>query len=69
MLLRGGCKIVNVSSDSALAAFPGEAAYAASKAGLIALTRSIAKELGPHGIYCSAICPGAVLTSRGNTSW
>ena len=62
MLDRGGCKIVNLSSDSALTAFPGEAAYAASKAGLLALTRSVARELGPHGIYCNAICPGAVRT-------
>ena len=51
----GGCKIVNISSDSALTAFPDEAAYAASKAGLLALTRSIARDLGPRGIHCNAI--------------
>jgi NAD(P)-dependent dehydrogenase (short-subunit alcohol dehydrogenase family) len=59
---KGGCKIVNLSSDSALAAFPNEAAYASSKAGLLALTRSIARDLGPLGIYCNAVCPGAVRT-------
>ncbi len=63
MVGRGGCKIVNISSDSALTAFPDEAAYAASKAGLLALTRSIARDLGPRGIYCNAICPGATRTS------
>jgi 3-oxoacyl-[acyl-carrier protein] reductase len=62
MLGRGSCKIINLSSDSALAAFPNEAAYAASKAGLLALTRSIARDLGPRGIYCNAVCPGAVRT-------
>jgi NAD(P)-dependent dehydrogenase (short-subunit alcohol dehydrogenase family) len=62
MLGRGVCKIVNVASDSALAPFPNEAAYAASKAGLLALTRSIARDLGSHGIYCNAVCPGAVRT-------
>ena len=62
MLERGGGKIVNVASDSALRAYPDEAAYAASKAGLLALTRSIARDLGPYGIYCNAVCPGAVRT-------
>ncbi|MBN1837865.1 MAG: SDR family oxidoreductase [Spirochaetales bacterium] len=62
MLDKGGCKIVNVASDSALAAFPHEAAYAASKAGLLALTRSIALDLGPRGVYCNAVCPGATRT-------
>jgi len=62
MLARGGCTIVNIASDSALSAFPDEAAYAASKAGLLALTRSIARELGPRGIRCNAVCPGAVRT-------
>jgi 3-oxoacyl-[acyl-carrier protein] reductase len=62
MYRRGGCKIVNISSDSAVAAFPNEAAYGASKAALVALTRVIAKDLGVYGIYCNAICPGAILT-------
>jgi NAD(P)-dependent dehydrogenase (short-subunit alcohol dehydrogenase family) len=54
--------IINIASDSAVAAFPGEAAYGASKAGLIALTRAIALELGPCGVRCNAVCPGAIRT-------
>jgi NAD(P)-dependent dehydrogenase (short-subunit alcohol dehydrogenase family) len=59
---KGGCKIVNISSDSGVAAFPNEAAYASSKSALIGLTRIIAKDLGVFGIYCNAICPGAIKT-------
>jgi len=55
-------RIINIASDSGVAAFPGEAAYGASKAALIALTRAIALELGPYGIRCNAICPGAIRT-------
>ncbi len=62
MCTKGGCKIVNISSDSGVAPFADEAAYAASKSALIALTRSIAKDLGKYGIYCNAVCPGAVMT-------
>jgi NAD(P)-dependent dehydrogenase (short-subunit alcohol dehydrogenase family) len=62
MWRRGGCKIVNISSDSGVVPFADEAAYAASKSALIALTRAIAKDLGKYGIYCNAVCPGAVIT-------
>jgi 3-oxoacyl-[acyl-carrier protein] reductase len=55
-------RIINIASDSGVAAFPGEAAYGASKAALIALTRAIALELGPYGIRCNAVCPGAIRT-------
>jgi NAD(P)-dependent dehydrogenase (short-subunit alcohol dehydrogenase family) len=59
---KGGCKIVNISSDSGVAPFPNEAAYASSKSALIGLTRVIAKDLGVFGVYCNAICPGAIRT-------
>jgi 3-oxoacyl-[acyl-carrier protein] reductase len=62
MMAKGGCKIVNIASDSGVAAFPNEAAYGASKAALISLTRVVAKDMGRYGIYCNAICPGAILT-------
>jgi NAD(P)-dependent dehydrogenase (short-subunit alcohol dehydrogenase family) len=62
MYKKGGCKIVNISSDSGVAPFPNEAAYASSKSALIGLTRVIAKDLGVFGIYCNAICPGAINT-------
>ncbi|MFP3741220.1 SDR family NAD(P)-dependent oxidoreductase, partial [Burkholderia sp. SIMBA_019] len=42
--------------------FPGTAAYAASKAGLIGLTQALAAEYGPQGVRVNAILPGAVET-------
>jgi NAD(P)-dependent dehydrogenase (short-subunit alcohol dehydrogenase family) len=66
-MLRGGHggSIVNVSSVHALAAAPRMAAYEAAKAGVIGLTRQIAVDFGPHGIRCNAICPGWIVTERG----
>jgi 3-oxoacyl-[acyl-carrier protein] reductase len=55
-------RIVNVSSVVALHANPGQANYAASKAGLLALTRTIAREMGKKGITCNAVTPGIVET-------
>jgi NAD(P)-dependent dehydrogenase (short-subunit alcohol dehydrogenase family) len=55
-------RIVNVSSVVALHANPGQANYAASKAGLLALTRTIAREMGKKGITCNAVTPGIVDT-------
>ena len=60
--LGGG--IVNVSSIGGKLAGAGTAAYAASKAGVQALTSAMAKELGPHGIRVNAVCPGVTETSR-----
>jgi len=63
MKKRGGGKIVNISTLGARTGRPGVAAdYAGSKAGLIGITRSLAKELGPSGIYVNAIAPGPILT-------
>jgi NAD(P)-dependent dehydrogenase (short-subunit alcohol dehydrogenase family) len=55
-------RIVNVSSVVAVHANPGQANYAASKAGLLALTRTIAREMGRKGITCNAVTPGIVET-------
>jgi NAD(P)-dependent dehydrogenase (short-subunit alcohol dehydrogenase family) len=55
-------RIVNVSSVVAAHANPGQANYAASKAGLLALTRTIAREMGRKGITCNAVTPGIVAT-------
>jgi 3-oxoacyl-[acyl-carrier protein] reductase len=60
---RGG-SIVNISSIAGKAFSPNTAAYAASKAGLQALTACMAREVGPYGIRVNAICPGLVDTSR-----
>ena len=58
---REGC-IINISSVVGLTGNPGQANYAASKAGLIGLTKSVAKELGSKGIRCNAIAPGFIAT-------
>ena len=58
---RGG-KIVNIASVAASSAFQSRAAYISSKSGLLGLTRAIAWEMGPRGIYCNAIAPGIIET-------
>ena len=63
MLARDGDRaIVNVSSTFAHKAGPGVAPYSAAKAGVLALTRSIAVEYGPRGIRCNCVCPHIVET-------
>jgi NAD(P)-dependent dehydrogenase (short-subunit alcohol dehydrogenase family) len=60
---RGGC-IVNISSIAGKLLPPNTSAYAASKAGIQALTASMAQEVGQFGIRVNAICPGLVDTVR-----
>lgn len=55
-------RIVNISSLSALLAPMGQTNYAAAKAGVVALTQSLAKEVGRAGITVNAVCPGYVET-------
>lgn len=59
---KGYGRIVNVSSVSRFGN-PGQANYAASKAGLVGFTRTMAKELGPKGITMNAIAPGSIETA------
>lgn len=54
--------IINISSVAGLIGNPGQANYSASKAGLIGLTKSVAKELAPRGVRCNAIAPGFIAT-------
>ncbi len=61
MLISRKGKIVNISSRAYLGN-PGQANYSSSKAGLIGLTRSLAKELGSAGINVNAIAPGVIET-------
>ncbi|NNK32599.1 MAG: glucose 1-dehydrogenase, partial [Xanthomonadales bacterium] len=58
----GGGSIVNVASIVALVSMPGQAVYAMTKAGLVSLTKSFAKEYGQAGIRVNAILPGVVET-------
>ncbi len=55
-------RIVNITSVSGLAGNPGQANYASAKAGLIGLTKTVAKELGSRNITCNAVAPGYVPT-------
>lgn len=62
MVRRRSGAIVNVASLAALRGVPGQAAYAASKAGLLALTRTTAREVGRRGVRVNAVVPGFVET-------
>ena len=55
-------KIINISSVAGLMGNPGQSNYAASKAGLIGLTKSVAKELASRGVCCNAVAPGFIQT-------
>lgn len=55
-------RIINMSSIWGIAGGSGEVVYSASKGGLIALTKALAKEMGPSGITVNAVAPGAVKT-------
>lgn len=62
MIESGGGSVVNVASIAALISLPGQAVYSMTKAGLISITRSFAKEYGKQGIRVNAILPGVVET-------
>lgn len=64
---RGRGTIINVASVAGQRAFPSWGAYSVSKAGLIALSKTLAAEERAHGIRVTAICPGAVNTELWDT--
>lgn len=61
-LLEGGGAIVNIASAAALQGVPYNAAYCASKAGIVGLTRSLASEYARRHVRVNCICPGGVMT-------
>lgn len=63
MLAAGGGSIVNCASGAGLIGFPGQAAYVASKHGVIGLTKTAAMEYGSRGVLINAICPGTARTA------
>lgn len=62
MIEHGGGRIVNVSSRGAFRGEPEGPAYGASKAGLNAMSQSLAKRLAPHGVFVGVVAPGFVDT-------
>ena len=77
MIAQGRGRIINIASIAGPIARGGDAAYTASKAGLIGLTRALAAELGPHAITVNAIAPGffateantQMVTDADTTAW
>lgn len=64
----GGGHIINISSRSGVTGKAGQAAYSASKAALLGLTYTLAKELGEHNIRVNAVLPGYMPTDMGRAS-
>ncbi len=62
MMRRKSGRIINITSVVGLTGNKGQANYAASKAGLVGLTKSVAKELASRGVLCNAVAPGFIAT-------
>lgn len=69
MRTAGAGSIINVGSNCANLGLAGYPAYVAAKAGIIGLTKALARELGPDGIRVNALIPGWVMTQRQRTLW
>ena len=69
MVARGSGSVINVASTAGLKATPLLAAYGASKAAVISLTRTCASEWGPSGVRVNALCPGWTRTDLNADLW
>ena len=63
MVERGGGKVVTIASDAARVGSSGEAPYSACKGGVVALTKTLARELASKGIRLNVVCPGLTETA------
>ena len=63
MVARGGGRVVNIASDAARGGSSGEAVYAACKGGLVALSKTLAREHARHSITVNVVCPGPTDTA------
>jgi len=62
MVARGGGKVVNIASDAGRVGSSGEAVYSACKGGIIAMTKTLARELASKGVRLNTVCPGLTET-------
>lgn len=69
MAAAGGGSIINLSSNNVLMGAGGMAAYVTAKAGIVGLTKALARELGPENIRVNCVMPGWVMTDRQKALW
>lgn len=69
MVAAGSGSIINLASISWMAGMGGMAVYTASKSAVLGLTRSLARDYGPHGVRVNALAPGWILTERQKNKW
>jgi len=69
MIKQGGGKIINIASQAGVIALDNHAAYSASKAGVISITKTLALEWGKFNINVNAIAPTVILTPLGRKAW
>src|SRR6266851_1375156 len=63
MVARGGGRIVSISSDAGRVGSSGEAVYSGAKGGVIAFTKTLAREMARHGVTVNCVCPGPTDTA------